>query len=220
VQATPLPCINDAGNIVGEYRDASGGHGFCRNSRTRKLPAKGNMPGCDSSSRPDCTANASMTMARLIQMALDHSGPITSRALSIGQYIGDTHMTDNQGASSQCTGTVTVVDNTPPLRLSRGRTSVLWPPNQKMVDVTLNYNATDNCGQPACQISTVTSQRTHVWLGLGTLWMLIMLNYAAERLGNGNGRYLYGYAHLHGCFRQLIRSGCNGDCAHDQGKKK
>jgi hypothetical protein len=35
--------------------------------------------------------------------------------------------------------------------------SVLWPPSHNMVDVTVNYTTTDNCNQPACKISGVTS---------------------------------------------------------------
>jgi hypothetical protein len=53
---------------------------------------------------------------------------------------------------------VTVIDSTPPLISAiSAHPDVLWPPNHKMVTVAVNYNATDNCGQPACQINSVTS---------------------------------------------------------------
>ena len=35
--------------------------------------------------------------------------------------------------------------------------NVLWPPNHKMVDVTLNANASDACGVAVCRIVRVTS---------------------------------------------------------------
>jgi len=54
-----------------------------------------------------------------------------------------------------------VVGETPPTIVNVSATpSVLWPPNKKMVNVTVKYNSTDNCEQPAqplCGINGVTS---------------------------------------------------------------
>ena len=54
--------------------------------------------------------------------------------------------TDVNGNTASVTQTVTVVDNTPPI-ISRAEASpsILWPPNHGMVDVTIDYEAADNC---------------------------------------------------------------------------
>jgi len=65
------------------------------------------------------------------------------------------------GASSSCTGTVTVVDRTPPgISSLLASPSVLWPPNHKMVPVTVSVNVSDACDAGvgnSCQIVSVTS---------------------------------------------------------------
>jgi uncharacterized repeat protein (TIGR03803 family) len=56
-------------------------------------------------------------------------------------------VTDNHGASNSCAATVTVMDTAPPT-ISDVAVSpnVLSPPNHKMVEVTVNYAAADDCG--------------------------------------------------------------------------
>jgi hypothetical protein len=137
----------------------------------------------------DCTANASIDNGSFDPDA----DPITlSQSPSEPYPLGSTPVTltvsDNKGASSQCTGTVTVVDNTPPPRpVMWVNPSVLWPANHKMIDVTLNYDATDNCEQPACQINSVTSNEP-----ISSADYAIMdahhVRLRAERLGSGSGR--------------------------------
>src|SRR6185436_15090741 len=85
----------------------------------------------------NCTANASVDNG-----SSDPDGdPITISQSPAGPYpIGGTPVTltitDSNGASSQSTATVTVVDNTPPAVNSVSvDKSVLWPANHKMIDV-------------------------------------------------------------------------------------
>jgi hypothetical protein len=137
---------------------------------------------------PTCTATASVDKG-----SYDPDGdPITLTQSPAGPYsLGDTLVTltvsDNRGGSSQCTGTVTVLDKTPPAITSvSANPSVLWPPNHKMVNVIVNYEAADNCGQPTCGISLTSNEP------------IITADYAiadehhvqlvADRLGSGNGR--------------------------------
>jgi len=66
--------------------------------------------------------------------------------------------------------------------------SSLWPPNHKMVNVTVNYTATDSCGAAApvsCSLSVSSNE------GSSLDWSVVDAHHVqlrAERAGNGNGR--------------------------------
>jgi len=137
----------------------------------------------------NCTANVSIDDG-----SFDPDGDsITLTQSPTGPYPkGSTLVTltviDSQGASSQCTGTVMVVDQMPPtITAASVNPSMLWPPNHKMVNVTINYNATDNCDPPVCKISSVTSNEQ-----IDNSDYLIVdahhVQLSADRSGNGNGR--------------------------------
>jgi hypothetical protein len=105
-------------------------------------------------------------------------------------------VSDDQGTSSQCTGTVTVVDNTPPTITSISvNPSVLWPPNHKMVPVSVSVSTRDNCdAKPICGIAPITSNEPINGLGDGDTapdWEItgdLTVNLRAERSGTGIGR--------------------------------
>jgi hypothetical protein len=74
--------------------------------------------------------------------------------------------------------------------------STLWPPNHKMVEVTVNYSMADNCTPSAgltCTLS-VTSNEPVNGTGDGDTapdWEVIdarRVRLRAERAGNGQGR--------------------------------
>jgi hypothetical protein len=71
--------------------------------------------------------------------------------------------------------------------------SVLWPPNHKLVDVTINYSVTDNCDQPSCTLS-VTSNEPINGIGDGDTspdWEAVgpnKMRLRSERAGSGTGR--------------------------------
>jgi len=103
-------------------------------------------------------------------------------------------VTDPKGAFSQATGVVTVVDQTPPdVSGPSLSTTSLWPPNHKMVDVTVNYGATDNCSAASCVLSVSSNEAVN---GSGdgntaTDWQVVDPHHVqlrAERSGNGAGR--------------------------------
>jgi hypothetical protein len=78
--------------------------------------------------------------------------------------------------------------NTPPtISAVAVNPSALWPPNHKMTDVTLDYNASGNCGQVSCQISSVTSNEPINSADYAVINAHdVQLN--ADRSGSGNGR--------------------------------
>jgi hypothetical protein len=70
--------------------------------------------------------------------------------------------------------------------VSTNRT-VLWPPNHKMVDVTVNYGVTAGCGgTTTCSLSVTSNEAVN-----GTDWVVLSPNNVdlrADRLGTGTGR--------------------------------
>jgi NHL repeat len=106
-----------------------------------------------------CTGVAS---ASVDNGSFDPDGdPITRTQTPPGPYPLGTNevtltVTDNQGASDSCHATVTVVDTRPPEILSAAaQPSVLWPPDHKLVAVTLNAQVSDNSGWASWRIVRV-----------------------------------------------------------------
>lgn len=127
--------------------------------------------------------------------------PITLSQLPPGPYaLGTTDVTlsvsDIKGASASCPAKVMVIDKTPPVISALSATpNVLWPPNHKMIPVSLSVAASDNCDSaPRCQIITVNSNEPINGLGDGDTapdWEItgnLAVNLRAERSGNGSGR--------------------------------
>ena len=103
--------------------------------------------------------------------------------------------TDAHGNSSSANQTVTVTDaQAPTVTNPSASPSSLWPPNHKMADVTVSYNATDNCGGVNCVIGSVASNESINGTGDGDTapdWLIVDSHHVqirAERSGNGNGR--------------------------------
>ncbi len=125
--------------------------------------------------------------------------PITLDQAPPGPYdLGDTVVTltvaDDKGASDTCGATVTVIDEeNPVISLVTASPNKLWPPNHKMVPVTVSVDATDNCDL-ACEIISVASNEPVKGLGDGNTapdWVItgdLTVNLRAERSGKGNGR--------------------------------
>jgi len=104
-----------------------------------------------------------------------------------------TDLADNVGT---CQFDVTVQDTTPPVIRDLAPTpSVLWPPNHRMVSVTVAARASDICDSaPTCAITGVTSNEPINGPGDGNTdpdWVVtgtLSLDLRAERAGNGSGR--------------------------------
>ncbi|MHB8109634.1 MAG: hypothetical protein ACYDHW_06335 [Syntrophorhabdaceae bacterium] len=112
------------------------------------------------SAGPNCTASASID---------NNSYDLDNDSITLGQNpagpysMGDSSVTltvtDSKGASNQCTGIVTVVDNSSPTISNLSVSNpTSWPVNQ-MVDVTINYQVMDNCAEPSLQVKVTSLQR-------------------------------------------------------------
>jgi hypothetical protein len=147
------------------------------------------------SAGPSCTASASINNGSFDPDAGD---TITLSQSPAGPYpLGATPVTltvtDNHGASSQCSATVTVIDRTPPTISSLTvNPNTVWPPNHKMVPVTVTAAASDNCGTISCEIVSVTSNEPPgsdaIVSGDALITGSLSLNLRAERSGTGTGR--------------------------------
>ena len=148
------------------------------------------------SAGPACSAGASIDDG-----SFDPDGdPLTITQSPAGPYaLGTTSVlltvVDPRGATSQATGTVTVVDDTPPAITNLTATpSVLWPPNHKMIPVTVAFDQGDNCGGGGTCVLTVASNEPSNGAGDGNTspdWTVIDSHHVllrAERSGQGQGR--------------------------------
>ncbi|MEO6538245.1 MAG: CHRD domain-containing protein, partial [Ferruginibacter sp.] len=94
----------------------------------------------------------------------------------------------NTTGTAECNFTVTVNDNEAPhITNLTASPSQLWPPNNKMQDVTISYTTTDNCtGAVTCTLSVSSNEPG------GSADYIITdehhLKLRAQRNGNGNGR--------------------------------
>jgi hypothetical protein len=94
----------------------------------------------------------------------------------------------NSTGSASCSFTVNVNDTEAPMiRNMAANPGQLWPPNNKMRDVTVNYNSTDNCTGMVTCVLTVSSNEP----GGAEDYTIIdahHLKLRAKRNGNGDGR--------------------------------
>jgi hypothetical protein len=144
-----------------------------------------------------CTATASIDDG-----SFDPDGEsVTVTQSPVGPYgLGSTNVTltvtDAAGLSDSCTATVTVVDETPPAITSIAVTpDELWPPNHRMVPVTVIVSAHDDCDPaPHAAIVSVSCNETADARGAGStepdfeISGPLTADLRAERSGPGSGR--------------------------------
>jgi hypothetical protein len=96
----------------------------------------------------------------------------------------DPTLSNNWGRSNN-----TIIFNPPPTITDVGVSKpVLWPPNHKMVDETVDYVAMNSCG---CYLSVESNEPENGSEDTGADWEIVDPHHVrlrAERAGNGNGR--------------------------------
>ncbi len=159
---------------------------MCRNIT---IPADS---GCLTSIKPEDIDNGSYDPDDdLISVNVSDQGPF-----GLGQHTVLLIVEDEHGATDTCVATVTVVDNSAPVIANlKASPNLLWPPNHKMVQVTVTGFVNDNCDPaPKLKIIDVTSNEPENGFGDGDTspdWILtgdMTLSLRAERVGNGTGR--------------------------------
>ena len=152
---------------------------------------------CDESTDPSNTGMATATDLCDLSPTVTYSDAVTPPgACPEEKTITRTWTaTDASGNSSYCVQIVQVVDTTPPVIVNvTAKPNKLWPPNHKMVQVTVAATATDNCEPaPDCAIANVSSNEPVNGLGDGNTapdWVVtgnLTVDLRAERSGTGDG---------------------------------
>jgi hypothetical protein len=124
------------------------------------------------------------------------TGPKPTVELAKGAHLITLTVDDGRGGTATDMAMVTVYDGTPPVIGSLSASpDVLWPPNHKMVPISLQASVSDACDPvPTWRIVSVSSNEPVNGLGDGDTapdWVItgdFTLDLRAERSGTGNGR--------------------------------
>jgi glycosidase len=137
------------------------------------------------------TATDNLTPAASLIIA---QSPAAGTLVGTGPHSITVTVTDLAGNSNACATTFNVVDDTPPTVSGvAADPSVLWPPNHKMVNVTVNYTAADNCGPVNGALSVASNEPVNGADDGDTApdWEIVDAHHVrlrAERSDSGSGR--------------------------------
>jgi uncharacterized repeat protein (TIGR01451 family) len=202
---------------------------------TDDLPAEITFVSCSSTGGGVCGGSANNRTVTFASLTSGESETITFVA-TVNCSVADGTVISNTATVSSCTNdpntnnnsaiATTTASNPPPVITGASVDKpVLWPPNHKLENVTVNYQVTDNCPLPpnSCTLS-VTSNEPINGTGDGNTspdWIILDAHHVqlrAERAGNGNGR-------IYTITITCIDSGGNSssrsvsvNVPHDQGK--
>jgi hypothetical protein len=119
------------------------------------------------------------------------TGSVLPIELGFGSYFFRLQVSDSKGASEEDTVQVVVQDATPPeFQSLTADPSVLWPPNHKLVPVTIHADVLDECdANPEARIIAIrSSEADTITVPDWEITGLLSLKLRAERLGNNDGR--------------------------------
>jgi uncharacterized repeat protein (TIGR01451 family) len=172
---------------------------------TDNLPAETTFVSCSSTGGGVCGGSGNNQIVTFASLASGQSETITFVAnvncsVADGTVISNTatvsSLTFDPDTTNNSSTTTTTASNPPPtITGATANPSVLWPPNHRMVNVTVSYDVTDNCPLPpgSCTLSVASNEPV---LGHGSGhtspdWIVLDDHHVllrAEREGNGNGR--------------------------------
>ncbi|UCF42733.1 MAG: hypothetical protein JSV99_09095 [Planctomycetota bacterium] len=123
------------------------------------------------------------------------SGEVIECNLGLGEHLIMLEVTDKAGAFDSNEVVITVEDVTPPELSVAVEPNILWPPNHKMVLITLSWEVSDNCDEEVeVSLVSVTSSEDDDSRGDGHTSKDIRIGddgtiyLRAERSGKGPGR--------------------------------
>jgi uncharacterized repeat protein (TIGR01451 family) len=172
---------------------------------TDDLPAETTFVSCSSTGGGVCGGLGNNRTVTFASLASGESETITFVANVNCSVADDTEISntatvsaftfDPDTTNNSATTTTTASNPAPPITGAAADPSVLWPPNHRMVNVTVSYDVTDNCPLPpgSCTLSVTSNEPVdgrgdgHTspdWIVLDDHHVLLR----AERAGNGNGR--------------------------------
>jgi uncharacterized repeat protein (TIGR01451 family) len=172
---------------------------------TDNLPAETTFVSCSSTGEGVCGGSGNNRTVTFPLLPSGQSETITFVA-NVNCSVADGTVISNTATVSSSTpdpdpnndsSTATTTASNPPPTITNATAdpSVLWPPNHRMVNVTVSYDVTDNCPLPpnSC-VLTVTSNEPVLGRGSGHTspdWIVVDDHHVllrAEREGGGNGR--------------------------------
>jgi uncharacterized repeat protein (TIGR01451 family) len=172
---------------------------------TDNLPTETTFVSCSSTGGGVCGGSGNSQIVTFASLASGQSETITFVAtvncsIADGTVINNTatvnSITPDPDTSNNSATAPTTVSNPPPtITNATADPSSLWPPNHRMVNVTVSYDVMDNCPLPSgsCTLS-VTSNEPVLGHGSGNTspdWVVLDDHHVllrAEREGNNHGR--------------------------------
>ncbi|MGC2628074.1 MAG: hypothetical protein WA269_14685 [Candidatus Udaeobacter sp.] len=172
---------------------------------TDNLPAETTFVSCSSTGEGVCGGSGNNRTVTFALLPSGASATITfvvnvNCSVADGTVISNTATVssstpDPDQMNNSATATATASNPPPTVTGAAADPSSLWPPNHRMVNVTVSYNVTDNCPLPpgSCTLS-VTSNEPVLGHGSGNTspdWIVLDDHHVllrAEREGGGNGR--------------------------------
>jgi uncharacterized repeat protein (TIGR01451 family) len=201
--ASPNPVLTGS-NVTYTITITNQGPGAAESlTMTDNLPANTTFVSCNATGGAVCGGSGNARMVTMNSLAAGASITVTlvtavECSLADGTTINNTatvnSLTPDLNADNNSTTASVLASNPQPVITGASvDRPVLRPPNHEMVDVTVSYNVTDNCGTTNAKL-TVTSNEPLNGSGDGNVapdWEVLDAHHVrlrAERSGDGNGR--------------------------------
>jgi hypothetical protein len=175
------PVVNAGPDITVEQESHEGTQVILNGTATNTVSTRFNFTWSENSTVLKFEANVTNTM--LIY------------TFNLGTHVVTLSATDEAGNTGTDNVTVTVIDTTPPEITASATPNILWPPNHKYVEVSINVTVSDKGDpSPTLKFVSITSNEPDNDVGDGNAVNDIVIindftfNLRAERSGTGSGR--------------------------------